>query len=300
MGRVVQLLIKRPEGIDREVRSIVTGLFPDFDFSRYSLTLSTMQRLFAGMWPGFDRCDTRYHDWQHTLGVLLATARLLHGVHLERQELSAKTFESALIAALFHDTGYIRHNNENHGSGGQFTPIHVQRGIDLLETYCSKQGWPLTDFMDMECMIQCTDPVLAPDSIVFTNIETMVAGHVLGTADIISQMADDVYLEKLPHLFHEFTEAGMDLFDSEYELFLKTTDFHSLMRVRMEDHLSDVIECMPAHFAARHGVDRDFYSEAVERNMEYLETILVRYGDRYRAGLRRSLDRTERPILIAA
>lgn len=300
MGKTVHLIRKRSDTVEHEVRSIATSLFPDFEFSRYDQSLTMVRRLFSGTLPGFARCDTGYHDWAHTQGVVLATARLLHGVHLDRQAVSPHTFESALVAALFHDSGYIRREGENHGTGAQFTPTHVQRGIDLLEEHCARLDWPIEDFMNMECMIQCTDPAQKPDAIVFPNIETMVAGHVLGTADLVAQMADDVYLEKLPHLYREFAEAGVTLFADEYELFRKTADFHALMRTRMEDQLSDVIHCMPAHFDERHGVARDLYSEAVERNLDYLESILIRYGEQYRKGLRRSLDRAERPIEIAA
>ena len=39
-------------------------------------------------------------------------------------------------------------------------------------------------------------------------------GKVLGTADLVAQMADKNYQEKLPLLFLEFQEAGMEEFES--------------------------------------------------------------------------------------
>ena len=299
MEKTIHLLIKKPEAMDREVRIIATSMFPDFDFSRYEKSLDYMERLYAGKQHGFSACDTPYHDWSHTMGVLLATARLVHGVHIDRQEFSARALELALVAALFHDCGYLRRDGEV-GPGGRFTLDHVRRSIDLLEEYAREQEWPMEDFMDMECMILCTDPALSPDAIVFPNFETMLAGHVLGTADILAQMADDIYLEKLPLLFLEFSEAGITEFSSEYDLFMKTLGFYSMMRSKMRNKLSNVTASMSAHFRVRHGVDRDFYSEAVVRNMDYLSDLLITHGEQYARGLRRRLDRDEYPIILAA
>ena len=299
MKKTIHLHIKETRDVDLEVRTIVVSMYPDFDFSQYEKAFAEMERLFSGQKEGFESCDTPYHDWGHTLGVLLATARLLHGVHLDRQPLSAGAVSLCLISALFHDAGYIRRIDEA-GPGSRFTRDHVQRGIDLLEDYARGNGFTVGQFMDMECMMLCTDPSLSPDSIVFSNIEAMLAGHVLGTADILAQMADDIYLEKLPLLFLEFTEAGITDFTSEYDLFMKTMGFYSFMRSKMRNRLSNVIASMPAHFLDRYGFERDFYSEAVERNMDYLADLLDSLGPDYAQGLRRRLDRAGHPIVLAA
>lgn len=300
MTRSVRLLIKNPAEADREVRAITASMFPDFDPARYRQALADADRLFRGDMDGYHPCDTGYHDWGHTMGVLLASARLLHGVHLVRQELSPRIVELTLIAALFHDTGYIRREEERIGTGARFTASHVERSIDLLEAYAQRQGWPVADMLDMECMIRCTDPGCSPRTVVHTNIDAMVAAHVLATADIISQMADDIYLEKLDLLYEEFAEAGITDFTSHYDLATRTRGFHAYMRTKMENTLSNVIGCMPAHFAARHGVELDPYSDAARRNMNYLGLILDEHGPDYRKGLRRSLTRREYPVRIAA
>jgi hypothetical protein len=56
------------------------------------------------------------------------------------------------------------------------------------------------------------------------NIEIM--GKMLGTADLLGQMADRLYLEKLIPLFHEFEEGKVPGFESELNLLRKPTNFY--------------------------------------------------------------------------
>ncbi len=300
VNKSIYLHIKTPCEVDEEVRRIIQSMFPGFDFADYATAFSDMESLFAGEMSGFKRCDTDFHNWDRTLGSLLATARILHGVHVDRQALSERTIRLTLIAALFQDAGYVRRSEEQCGTGAQFTQAHVKRSIDLLETYVDEHGWPIEDLLDMESMLLCTNPASSPDSVVFTNIEIMLAGHGLATADLIAQMADDIYLEKLPLLFQEYAEGGVTKYTSEYDLFMKTLGFYSFIRSRMENRLSNVLSSMSVHFREQYGVNRDFYSEAVVRNMAYLSLILEKYGVEYAQGLRRRLDREEYPVIVAA
>ena len=50
----------------------------------------------------------------------------------------------------------------------------------------------------------CT--VTALEEIPFRSDETRAMGRILGSADLIAQMADRTYLEKFPLLFEEFQE----------------------------------------------------------------------------------------------
>ncbi|QGY38744.1 metal-dependent phosphohydrolase [Pseudodesulfovibrio cashew] len=300
MMQPIRLSTRNPGTTDQEVRAIVTSMYRDFDFRDYEAVLGSTVRLFEGKMAGFAGCDTGYHDLSHTLSSLLATARLLHGVHISRQPISERIIHLCLIAALFHDTGYIRRLGENKGTGAQFTRTHVQRSVDLLKADGACRQWPQDDIQAMASMIRCTDPASAPEAIYFESEEDRLGGHILATADLLAQMADDTYLEKLPMLYAEFAEAGIAEFESEYDLFSQTMDFCQHMRRKMQGRLSNVMACMGDHFRQRHGVARDLYSEAVDRNMNYLTLILQDYGEDYRRGLRRNLDRKPMPVLVAA
>lgn len=300
MAQQIRFFIKSPDAVDREVRLIISKIFPDFNFEVYSVILNDVIRLFEGKMSGFSGCDTEYHDLSHTMSTLLATARLLHGVHVERKEMSHRLVYMTLISALYHDTGYIRRLGENKGTGAQFTVNHVQRSIDMLKATGTCYNWPDKDVDAMAAMIQCTESTQSPTHIHFPDEEARLGGHILATADVISQMADDVYLERLQMLYREFAEAGISEFQSEYDLVNRTKDFCAFMLTKMRYKLSNVIECMGAHFREEYGVDRDLYSEAVKKNMEYLGLILKIYGEQYRKGLRRAQDRKPHPLQVAA
>ena len=51
------------------------------DFSHFDAALQDIERLFAG--AGFRRCNTAYHDLRHTMMVMLAMIRLMHGASLQ-------------------------------------------------------------------------------------------------------------------------------------------------------------------------------------------------------------------------
>ena len=57
-------------------------------------------------------------------------------------------------------------------------------------------------------MIHCTGLDAALDVIPFRSEEEKTLGLVLGTADLLGQMAADDYVEKLPLLYKEFAEAA--------------------------------------------------------------------------------------------
>ena len=51
-------------------------------------------------------------------------------------------------------------------------------------------------------------------------------GYILGTSDLLTQISDRAYLEKLILLFKEFEEAGIPGFDTELDLLSKTEQFY--------------------------------------------------------------------------
>ena len=217
-----------------EIKNILLLIDPSFDSLFIENVYNDIIRLFNGNYPAYRASNTKYHDLEHTCAVTLATARLMHGIHVQNQTFSSRVIQLGLIGALFHDTGLIQTMEENDGTGAQYTIGHEDRSIALMERYLSDKDFSAEDILDCSHIIMCTQLSLPLNEISFRSEETKTMGKVLGSADLIAQMADRNYLKKLPLLFLEFKEAGMAGFETPLELFENTEEFyHSVARLRL-------------------------------------------------------------------
>jgi hypothetical protein len=96
-------------------------IFEDFDFERVDLAFTDFMDLFAGRYPGYRKCNTRYHDLKHTTDTFMAMARLIHGAAIKGIKITRRGTSLWLISALMHDTGYIQTVDDQTGTG-QNTP----------------------------------------------------------------------------------------------------------------------------------------------------------------------------------
>ena len=257
-----------------EIKKILLLIDPSFDSLFIENVYNDIIRLFNGNYPGYRASNTKYHDLEHTCAVTLATARLMHGIHVQNQTFSSRVIQLGLIGALFHDTGLIQTVEENDGTGAQYTIGHEDRSIALMERYLSDKGFSAEDFLDCSHIIMCTKLSLPLNEIPFRSEETKTMGKVLGSADLIAQMADRNYLKKLPLLFLEFKEAGMAGFETPLELFENTEEFyHSVARTRLAEELGNVSAAARYHFKNRWGIDRDLYAESIKNNIKNMREI---------------------------
>lgn len=297
------LHLKSPETVAREVQAIQHILFRRADTSLFDRVLGDVLRLFRGEYPGYRACNTEYHDLTHTLDVLLATARLIHGAHVEGIPFSAGDVQLALAAALLHDVGYFQREDDEAGTGAKYTLIHVRRGVDFVNGYFLGLGFSSEQVRACQAMIWCTDLAKPMEEIDFPSPRFALLGRILGTADLLGQMADDIYLEKLTDLYEEFAEGQVPGFASEMDLVFKTLDFFSFIQDRLRVQLGGLNQCMRAHFRARHALDRDLYDEYMRKNLFFLGHALHSMGQRYRTRLRRGrhrsrVDEASLPALI--
>src|SRR3954463_3170145 len=124
---------------------LYVGLFPRAHAGPIERAFGDAARLYDGgdlaYWP----CDTEYHDIQHMLDVTLAMARLMDGYQRNRgaeTPLSAELYVIGILAALFHDIGYLRRrNDQRHRYGAEYTLIHVSRGAAYLRDYVRDLGF---------------------------------------------------------------------------------------------------------------------------------------------------------------
>ncbi|MDH3867400.1 MAG: hypothetical protein OES39_09975, partial [Desulfobulbaceae bacterium] len=116
-------------GTYAEIIKTLSLVDPDYDTLFLKKVYSDIVCLFKGEYPGYRASHTKYHNLEHTCSVILATARLIHGLHVQGQIFSPRVIELGLVAALFHDTGLIQTKKERGGTGAQYTIGHEKRSI---------------------------------------------------------------------------------------------------------------------------------------------------------------------------
>lgn len=166
--------------------------------------------------------DALYHNVEHTIMVTLVGQEILRGKHLSEGTVTAREWVHFIVSLLCHDIGYVKNICPGDGesvaataesgetveiprgaTGAFLTPYHVERGKMFVRNR----------FKD--------HPVISA-KVISRNIENTrfpvpEAGDAPGdrdypglirAADLIGQLADPNYLQKLPALFHEFEETG--------------------------------------------------------------------------------------------
>jgi hypothetical protein len=266
--------IRDNNAIIKEVKFTTSLIKPKFDFRFFDQAVEDVGKLFRGYYPGFRACNTAYHDLRHTMLVVLAMARLIHGASVQGTIFTDKEINLGLISALMHDTGYIQTNDDDSGTGAKYTLIHIKRSVMFVQDYYAHQDYFRDDLENFSDIMNCTGISIDIKKISFSSANIEIMGKILGTADLLGQMADRLYLEKLVPLFHEFEEGKVPGFSSELDLLIKTTNFYYITQTRLEKDLGNVNRYMVNHFSQRWNVERNLYAEAIEKNINYLKFIL--------------------------
>ena len=262
---------KDPNGTNKEVRKIYEKLFGQDMFDEVEYTLNDVAKLFDGKYAGYQKCDTLYHDLEHTLQAYLAMARILDGLVRENPAKITKEIAAlGLISALGHDTGFIKETGDNDGSGAKYSLTHVSRSNEFMGRYLPKLKFNSLQIRQVQNIISCTGVVLDLSKIHFDSEMEKEAGYILGTADYLGQMSDPNYLKKLPSLYEEFEEGGVPGYTSAQDLVEKTPQFFEdfVMRRLIEDYHSVY------RYAANHFGGKDLYIEGIKRNIESLKKSL--------------------------
>ena len=278
--------VSSPRAVLEAVTALYRPTWPGVSLEPIERAFEHFERLFAGEVPGFHGVDTVYHDRQHTLDITLALARLIVGY--ERQASDAARLGSAraivgLVTGLFHDVGYLRRTDERESrNGAEFTRVHVSRGARFLEEYLPVLGFAAWVPMASE-IIHFTGY-----EVPFPQIESHLAdprdvlvGHLVGTADMIAQIADRCYLEKCrDRLYAEFVLGGVALpfsggyrqvkYASGLDLLRQTPEFiEETRRNRLDRDFGSAYRYLEILFNGRNP-----YIESIDRNVEFLRQVL--------------------------
>lgn len=167
-------------------------------------------------------CDCPYHDIQHTILVTDVGQTILNGRQLARGDLTPDDWLQAVVAMLFHDIGYLRNLLPNDseegcvvdaqgtrisppkGSTDAFmTPYHVTRGVLFVS-----ERFANDPVIDQHRVAECIEMTRFPVPQTEDYADTDSLAGLVRAADLIGQMADPQYLQKLSRLYAEFVETG--------------------------------------------------------------------------------------------
>jgi hypothetical protein len=233
--------VSSAQAVCRAVRDLYEAEFRTDAFDSVWLAFHDFERLYLGRHPDYHAVDTSYHDIQHTLDMTLALARLIVGHERSvdpDDRLGAERARFAVVAALFHDVGYLRHRERDRDAvnGAVFTTTHVTRSGAYLERYLPSIG--LEAFVPVVSrVVHYTGYEIPIEEIELDDPRDTMVGHLLGTADLLAQMADRCYLEKCrDRLYPEFVlgEVAVNvdstgshaIYQSGRDLLQKTVDFY--------------------------------------------------------------------------
>jgi len=266
--------ISHPQRVLEEVESILIQISPSIDLTEIRNCFNDAIRLFKGTYPGYLSCNTRYHDLHHTLDALLAMVRLMHGAVNEGYTFSDHNLLLGVICTLFHDSGYMQTVDDNNGTGAKYTTVHIQRSIDFLIKYLSSKSFDIKDNENVPDILNCTGLNTKVADVHFADSQIELLGKMLGTADLLGQMSDRYYLEKLLYLYQEFIEGGITVYASEFELLQKTTVFFDLTEKRFKSELGNVSRFMQSHYSICLNYQFDPYQVAMQKNLSFLEELV--------------------------
>lgn len=166
--------------------------------------------------------DALYHNVEHTILVGLVGQEILRGKHIREGGVSCEDWLHYVISLVCHDIGYVKGVCRQDGNGmyatGQegamvslppgasdasLTPYHVDRaklfvderfgGHKLIDAEVIKRNIELTRF-----------PVPKAED----HQDTIYFPGLVRAADLIGQLSDPRYLNKITSLFYEFEETG--------------------------------------------------------------------------------------------
>jgi hypothetical protein len=168
--------------------------------------------------------DALYHNVEHTVHVTLVGIEIIRAKHAREFSVSRGDWLNTVVALLCHDIGYVRGicgiddgDRLANGIGSQSTRIAVRRSdaalmpiqVDRGKRYVEEQ-FSHIDLIDVLSVQACIERTRFPvPSNPWYQQTADLPGLVRG-ADLIGQLSDPRYLQKLSAIFYEFEEVGFN------------------------------------------------------------------------------------------
>lgn len=262
--------------------------YPDFNVQQMRQGFADLDQACLGRYPGLLPCNTPYHNLTHFLDAALLMARLVDSYEMRDNAnatdlVSGEQFSVAVLLALFHDVGLLRRVHEIHRPAAEPPGELERRSVDFMRNYLEHSA--LASYAGQAELILVTDltrPV--SESLHGLPAKLVAIGHMLGTADLLSQMSGRYYLENCRDALYAELVTTTDqrkvsaqpvtpaLYDSPQDLLRKTPVFYeNVVKKRLDRDYEQVYLHLPKHF----GGD-DPYMRGLQRNLAYLEQLIER------------------------
>jgi hypothetical protein len=269
--------LTRPAEVLARMDELLKQTWPDYDQATLAQAVDDLVRAFRGDFLGLLRCDTYYHDLRHALDSGLAMARLLDGHAGATRNAGGPIVDSehallGMLLALYHDIGMLRREDEAHLVGSSLAPVHEKRGVAIMAGYLARTSIAHLAHKSELIMVTRLDYHMPHD---LPPLDDAI-GSLLGTADLMSQLADRHYLEKCREfLYIEFSAIGLTgegevPYPTPEILLQKTPAFLTrMLRQRIHDEYGSADRFMAAHFGGNCP-----YAASIERNFGYLQKVI--------------------------
>ncbi len=168
--------------------------------------------------------DALYHTVEHTVMVTLVGLDIIRGKHLRSGGVTPRNWLDFVVSLLCHDIGYVRglcagDQDGRYATGkgdetialgigvtdASMAPYHIDRGKLFVKQRFS--GTPVLDELTICYNIERTRFPVPHDS---DHKATDDPPGLVRAADLIGQLADPRYINKLPALYYEFEELGQN------------------------------------------------------------------------------------------
>jgi len=228
LGRMVpphSIDTKNPAAVVAAVKAAFADIGAESSYPLLDRLFEDVHGMFAGDYAGYQAIDMHYHNYEHTLQATWCMVAILQGRSRtpDRPVLTQRDWELSVMAALLHDTGYLKPNGDKVGSGAKYTFVHERRSCEFARDYLPRMGATASEIEDICSAIICTGPRNKISQIAFRSEQGRHFAFMLVTADYLAQMSAPDYVDKLKALFREFMEA----YDFE-QVPLEKRPYHSL------------------------------------------------------------------------
>ena len=219
--------------------------------------------------------DALYHNCEHTVMVSLAGQDILAGKIALGDQVSAQQWATYVISLLFHDVGYIKRllsgdtvdhvvvdqsgatQTLPHGAtDAALTLFHVDRGMAFVA-----QKYASCRLLDVSAILENIENTRFPPpaQVLAAPCSRTRWPDMVRAADLIGQLAEPNYLQKLPALYEEYVECGtaqsMGLQDYR-GLLIKFPEFFSKVVSNLVAEAFDALAAAPDGARWRESLDR--------------------------------------------